>query len=47
MIVTDNILEDTERFYVQAELVSTDAPGVGINPEMTSVTILDNDGMYV
>ena len=47
MIVTDGFLEDTERFFVAAELISMDAPGVVIDPGMTSVTIEDNDGTFV
>ena len=45
-IVNDAILENTELFLVQAELVSNDAPGVTIDPSETSVTIEDNDGKH-
>ena len=45
-IVDDAILENTESFLVQAELVSNDAPGVTIDPSETTVTIEDNDGKH-
>lgn len=42
-IVDDNIVEATENFIVRADLVSTDALGVMINPQQSTVTILDTD----
>lgn len=44
-IINDNIVEDPrERFFAIAELISTDAAGITIAPESTTVDILDNDG---
>lgn len=42
-IVDDNIVEARERFFATAELISTDAAGITIAPESTTVDILDND----
>jgi hypothetical protein len=48
MIVSDDILENTETFTVQAELVSADAASsVMIAPPQSEVTILDDDGEFV
>jgi hypothetical protein len=48
MIVNNDILENTETFTVQAELVSMDAASsVMIAPQQSEVTILDDDGEYV
>lgn len=43
MIVDDRILEPRESFIVQAELISTDASGVTINPDQSVITINDDD----
>lgn len=43
MIVNDDILEQTEFFVVQAQLVSTDTIGVFIDPEQSQVTIEDDE----
>ena len=39
----DDILEQTERFFARAELVSSDATGVTIMPDQSEITILDED----
>jgi hypothetical protein len=45
-IADDDILEETEQFFVRAELLSADATGVTIDPEQSVVTIEDEDSKY-
>ena len=41
----DDIVEDpTEAFLAVAALISTDAPRVFINPAVSTITIVDDDG---
>ena len=47
MIVDDEVVEDIESFFLMAELVSDDAPGVVIAPDMSTVTINDEDSKLV
>ena len=44
-ITDDDVLEANELFSVRAELLTTDATGVTIDPEQSDVTIIDEDGM--
>ena len=43
----DDILEQTERFFARAELVSSDATGVMIMPDQSEITILDEDSKFI
>ncbi len=47
MIIDDGVLEPTESFTVRAELLSTDASGVSIDPEQSTVTITDVDSKNI
>ena len=43
LIADDSILEQSESFFVHAEFVAVDEPGVMLDPDQTDVTIDDND----
>ena len=45
IINDDLLLEANILFSVRAELLTTDATGVMIDPEQSDVTIIDEDGM--
>ena len=46
-INNDDTLEQTERFFARAELVSSDATGVMIIPDQSEITILDEDSKLI
>ena len=43
----DDILEQTERFFARAELVSSDTTGVMIMPDQSEITTLDEDSKLI
>ena len=45
-IINDDLLEAIKLFSVRAELLTTDATGVMIDPEQSDVTIIDEDRTY-
>jgi hypothetical protein len=45
MITNDDLVEATEMFFVQAELMPADVDGAVIAPDQSNVTITDEDGM--
>jgi hypothetical protein len=45
-IADDDILEETEQFFISAELLSADAGTVTIYPDQSVVTIEDGDSKY-
>jgi hypothetical protein len=45
-ISDDDILEETEQFFVRAGLLSADAGTVTIDPDQSVVTIEDGDSKY-
>ena len=45
LITVDDMLEANELFSVRAEILTTDAAGVIIDPEQSDVTIIDIDGV--